>query len=232
MRGVEKVSFLRDAGWSGASPHYLILHQFVLGLEATRVLEFGSGGSTAAILAALEETHGVLDVIDVPDSWTPETKDRFASLGFGANEVRRHEREGRLRWHYGQSDDVRRNDIALSLHAGYDLVFHDGSHDSRVARDDILFALGFLKQFGLVLIHDTQHPVHGAAMRNAVAEAVDIAGKPAMGGHSMTTLPFGYGLTIIRREGASLFGSVAPTRSKCGSETRTEPHEFVYPVIV
>ena len=73
-------------------------------------------------------------------------------------------------------------------------VSHDGAHDEETVRDDLLRLVPKMRRFGVITLHDTQHPTLGQGMMRAVS---DVIGRGKL---SAVTLPFYNGLTIIRVE--------------------------------
>lgn len=165
---------------TGFCRHYMFLYSIVLGLEAQNVLEFGSGFSTTSILKALELTGGRLTTleqrpIDQQDSWFTQ-----ATL-----------EDNKDRWSYIQGDSLLT--VPIHPHRPYDLILHDGSHTGSVVTTDINNVLPYLKKGGILLVHDTTHPELGEEMTHAI-KASNISSKR----HEILTLPYGYGLTLIR----------------------------------
>jgi len=77
--------------------------------------------------------------------------------------------------------------------AGFDVVFHDGAHDYPTVKKDIQHIVSKMKQNGILLVHDTEHPMkYGNEMMQAVKSALRWCR------YEMVTLPYGYGLSIIR----------------------------------
>ena len=72
----------------------------------------------------------------------------------------------------------------------FDLVLHDGSHEKDVVEQDLKNIIPLMKQDALLLVHDTEHKDF------QLKEAVENALKYTE--HERITLPYGYGLTIIR----------------------------------
>ena len=85
------------------------------------------------------------------------------------------------------------NDNSLNifpLKETFDLVLHDGSHEKHIVEQDLRNIIPLMKQDALLLVHDTEHKSF------RLGEAVDNALKNI--DHEKVTLPYGYGLTIIR----------------------------------
>ena len=76
----------------------------------------------------------------------------------------------------------------------YDVVLHDGSHTGTEVTQDLNNIAPYVKSGGLVLVHDTAHYDLGSEMRRGVFNS-DLIKKYK---HDGSTLPYGYGLTIIR----------------------------------
>jgi predicted O-methyltransferase YrrM len=177
---------------SGFSRHYLTLYSMVLGLEAKRVFEFGAGFSTPTFLAALEKTGGHLTTCDV------------RALSDTGNDVSMLETH-KARWTYLQGDS--REKVKEVQKEIFDLVLHDGSHEWRVVWRDLVAILPRIKQNGLLLIHDTEHvPTY----RLKLAVFLALLFVP----HEKVTLPYGYGLTIVRILGNGQNGAIETTWEK------------------
>lgn len=222
----------------GLGPHYLTIWSMVVGLEARHTWEFGAGGSTAVILDALESMTSE-DPSGVPGAGGPpegaggplrhhgscstdpaayvQDRNHFA-VPPGAHWTH----------HQGLSERVTEavgGGISDWPSPPFDFVLHDGSHTEEVVAEDLLWALGHLRQFGLCVVHDTQHSVHGPTMRAGVRKALWKLSADDAIGFSHTTLPYSFGLTILRRETPWANGEagLVPQRGKVGSSARTEP---------
>lgn len=188
----------------GLAPHYLTIYSIARGLGARQVLEFGAGMSTRVLLDALDthakELPARLDTIS-----TDPIEAIIAKHGLPL---------GRTAWHHhrGLSRDVLPGLVALPL----DLILHDGAHDAETVATDLATALPKLRRYGLALIHDTQHSNCGVAMRQAVRAAREEVRCSAV------TLPYGFGLTILRRED----GEGAPIDATHADKV-TSPHRTV-----
>ncbi len=177
---------------SGFSRHYLTLYSIILGMEAKNVLELGAGFSTQTILEALKHTDGKLITCDVrnlqdtgnPESLTTDFKDS---------------------WVYLQGDT--RATLKTLASERFDVVLHDGSHEWRVVYKDLRTILPLIKHNGILLVHDTEHiPTY----RLKMAVRLALIGYR----HEIVTLPYGYGLTLIRMLGNKKNGSVTTTWEK------------------
>lgn len=164
----------------GMALHYMTLYAIVLGMEAQSTLEFGAGVSTSVFLSAHRITGGVHQSIS--------TERRDAVVG-----IQKHD-DAPDRWihHQGTSSDVLPS--ALAQTSWIDVVLHDGSHATDVVEADLRAVLPQVAQYGLILVHDTQHSYVGPAMRQAVGRIIHDFDL------SHVTLPYGFGLTILRNE--------------------------------
>ena len=187
MQFADVVRFHHE-GSTGFSRHYLTLYSIVLGLEAQSVYEFGAGRSSQVILTALQHTGGRLISCDQREL-----------SGTGLNTALITEAGGQ--WQYVQGDSLDHVPI-LPKDLAFDLVLHDGSHARDIVTKDLRNILPHMKQDGLILVHDTAHHDKGDNLSPAVIDA--------MGGvqHSRVTLPYGYGLTIVRIEQDFGHGSI------------------------
>lgn len=197
---IQDILAAHHANTTGMAMHYLTLYSMVYGIEAKKVFEFGSGYSTLAILEGLQEQKGHLYSCDVRPRETacPYVK----------------ESNGWTFLHKKSSDA--KNDITQN--APYDLVFHDGSHSLDQVHEDLTNIVKRIKLYGLLLVHDTQHSSLGEEMRMAVRSALQYIR------HSSVTLPYGYGLTIIRIEEIFGNGEIQVSRKKTDSQGITIPY--------
>ena len=78
-------------------------------------------------------------------------------------------------------------------HSLYEVVLHDGSHTPHEVRKDINNILPYMKKGAVLITHDTEHPSLGEGMVHGVKYS-DIQNYK----HETLTLPYGYGLTLIR----------------------------------
>lgn len=181
---------------TGLSLHYPFLYALVVGLGARRTLEFGAGGSTRVILDAGSSEHV---------SVSTETKEQIAARGDIDPSC--------ARWRHLQATlgDTGRKPLP---DGPFDLVLHDGSHAADVVAADIAWAWPRLKRFGLLLVHDTLHSYCGAQVRAGLECGLGNARA------SRLTLPYGYGLTIVRREDGDV--EVKPAKAKATSPHLTE----------
>ena len=190
----------------GFQLHYHFLYEVVFGLETKRALELGTGRSTRVILDALESTGGHLTTC------APRFDFEKLLAGYQDNP----------QWRYIEalSDDglplLTDEDI-------FDFVLHDGSHFQAEVTRDLKAIVPRMRQFGIILVHDTQHHKLGQGMAAAVTDG--LSGVK----HSHTTLPYGFGLTIIRIEEDLGHGAVELTRVKRKSGSRSAPRALVQP---
>ena len=166
---------------TGLTRHYLTLYSIILGMESKNVFEFGAGFSTQSMIEALKLTGGKLTSVDMR---TVESRTDFP-FNF--------ENDNKDIWsfHNGNSLDVV---PTLDHNKCYDVVLHDGSHTGSEVTKDLDNIVPYVKTGGLVLIHDTTHYDLGPEMRRGVANSKLIKEYK----HDGSTLPYGYGLTIIR----------------------------------
>ncbi len=177
---------LAHATNGGFCRHYLTLYALTLGLEPENVFEFGAGSSSKVILSALEHGKGHLYSCD--------------PRGFSRIEGVQHPQ---WTFHHGTGQSVI---STLGDHRAFDLVLHDGSHEADEVTKDIRGILPYMKQDGILLLHDTIHTKFGLMA----------AGEKALEGwpHEKVTLPYGYGLTMVRNLKDTGRGKVSPTWKK------------------
>ena len=177
-------------------------------MEAKAVFEFGSGVSTRVLLDALQRTGGSLI------SCSTEGRSQVCGGLLFENPRWLHmpvTSDVALRRLRGEDPGVTR----VSFEP-FDLVLHDGSHAANTVSQDLAMIAPLVKQYGLILIHDTQHSYVGPQVREGL-----LTGLRGVE-YSLTTLPYGFGLTIVRIEGNAENGQVQITRGKVGSPHRTE----------
>ena len=151
----------------------------VLGMEAQSVFEFGCGFSSKAILQALELTGGSLISCDLRT---------IEDTGNSREDLEKH----KSNWHYIRDNSL---NLVKTINSNvFDFVLHDGSHESSVVEQDLKNILPRMKKDSLLVVHDTEHPT----IDYRLTPAVEAALKPYE--HSKVTLPYGYGLTVIRIE--------------------------------
>jgi predicted O-methyltransferase YrrM len=180
----------------GLALHYPLLHAAVVGLGARSTFEFGAGGSTRVILEALDPDGSHHSV-------STESREAISN---------RHGMRPDPRWlHWmGRSEEV-----AFNSDARFDLVLHDGAHDAATVAHDIARIWPKLRRYGLLLVHDSQHSYVGAEVRAGLHAGLRAAR------FTSTTLPYGFGLTIVRREDGD--APISPARPKATSPHLTVP---------
>lgn len=159
---------------SGFSRHYLTLYAIALGLETKKVFEFGAGFSSKVLLEALKKTDGQLI-----------TNDMRSIVDTGNSEQ---DLKDNPHWKYLQGSSL--EVLKQEKTTGFDMVLHDGSHEWRVVYKDLRKIIPRMKKDGIILVHDTIHKSFRLGM------AVKLALLFVR--HEKVTLPYGYGLTIIR----------------------------------
>ncbi len=175
----------------GFSLHYLMLFSIIIGMEAKKVFEFGCGFSSKTILSALQITDGHLTTCDQ----RPINK-----TGNNENDLNFYKK----RWKYIEGKSA---DKLKEVKGPFEVVLHDGAHDLLTVARDIWKIKKHIKQNGLLLVHDTNHPKL-YTMKLAVTLGL-IFTK-----HEKVTLPYGCGLTIIRIKGNKKIGKVKLTWKK------------------
>ena len=175
IKNFEEIIKKHHGSSSGFSRHYLTLYSIVLGLETKNAFEFGSGFSSKVILEALKETGGKLTTNDA------------RSIKETGNDPRDLE-ENKDRWTYLQSSS--KEALEKMKSEVFDFVLHDGSHEWKVVKKDLQTIIPRMKKDGIILVHDTAHTNF----------KLNMAVKMALFWykHEKVTLPYGYGLTIIR----------------------------------
>lgn len=174
---------------AGFRQHYLTLYSIIYGMEPDVVLEEGSGYSTWVILCALEALNkGTLTSIDknlrlhTLDRYSPNLPSLLPRLT------------------YIQANFKDTHIVDLTSKGVYDVFLQDGSHDETDVAEDVRRIMPRMRKNGLILVHDTMGILAGKNvckhLNNKYFEAA--------------TLPYGYGLTIIRVLKDYGHGSISP----------------------
>ncbi len=181
---------------SSLNTHYLTIYSLAIGLQSQRVFEFGAGNSSRVLLRAMEITHGRLtscDIVDPRAAWPPS---EYTGTGIDRN------------WQFLKMTSSQA--LAHVLNDVFDLVLHDGSHESDEVAEDIAGILPRMKRFGVLLVHDVEQAVLGPQVRRGLMEGIRRTGLSV----SMTSLPFSDGLAVIRVESHTGRGEVRTTWCK------------------
>ncbi len=162
---------------SGFTRHYAFLLGLIRGIQPEKVLELGCGFSSIVIAEALRSYGGHFTTIDMRD---------INDTGNSEADLERYKNV----WTYlrGDSQEV----LRTLPETGLDLVLHDGAHDWKTVLKDLRLIAPKMKKNGVLLVHDTLHPKLGRGMRLAVR--LGLLFTP----HEKVTLPYGYGLTLVR----------------------------------
>ncbi len=176
------------SGGGSFAKHLLTLYSLAVGVNAKVIADIGIGSTTRALLKAVEETKG-----------------RVYSCDF---DRRRYSRLFEIypktkRWRLSL---IKSLEFIEALPDGIDFVCHDGAHDAETVKADLEALIPKVKQFGIIVVHDTQH----VDFRDDLTAVVrDLSERFPL---TTVTLPYSCGLTIIRVE-----------RSNCGAITQTGP---------
>jgi len=164
----------KKARQTGFMKHYLTLFSIVEGLESKNTFEFGTGISTKVIIDALRITNGKhisCDVRDIKDTG-------LSQLYLEQNEDI---------WTYLQQDS--RTVDFEKLGCEFDLVLHDGSHVSEIVEKDLFNILPFIKNNGMILLHDT---IFEPKLEEIIKYTLNLWDAEIL------TLPYSNGLTILK----------------------------------
>ena len=180
------------------SKHLLAIYSLAIGCSARMMAEIGIGTSTRALLAAAQTTNGRL----YSCSTQPERHEELLNL-YPVTK----------RWRLSLAAPLK---FATSLPEPLDFVLHRDATDSNSLEMVLDALLPRMRQFGIIVIHDTQHPHQGRALSEGVRR---IASR-----HEITsvTLPYSGGLTVVRVEESAQPPIVPAGRFK-GSRLITEP---------
>lgn len=172
-------------GGGSFSKHLLTIYGLAIGVNARFLVDIGIGATTRALLAAATVTRGRVYSCDFD-------RKRYADL-LKLYPVSK-------QWRLSLTDS---GSFIRQLPDGLDFVSHDGAHDPITVREDIAKLIPKVKQFGIITVHDTQHPQFGPGL----AQTLD--GLSQRFPVTSITLPFSCGLTIMRIE-RSKWGSISP----------------------
>ena len=161
----------------GFTLHYMTLYSIIYGMEAKSVFEFGCGHSSSVILSALKHTGGKL---------TTNDKRNIENTGNKPEMIE----ENKNNWRYLQkfSEEALKHDIKGQK---FDVVLHDGAHEPQIVMRDIRKIVRHMKQGAILLVHDTNHKSFPH-----LPLAVRLGLFPYR--YEKVTLPYGFGLTVIR----------------------------------
>lgn len=163
---------------TGFALHYMFLYSLIQGLECKNVFEFGSGFSTHIILKLFENTSNKLTSCDITHFNKNKNITEFTT------------KSNNWCFYHGNSTKI----FDSIEHDQYDLILHDGSHIGSEVLIDLNNIYPYLKNNGILLVHDTLHPSLG----KHINEVVEIFKKDKE--LESCTLPYGYGLTVIRNQ--------------------------------
>jgi predicted O-methyltransferase YrrM len=189
------------AAESSLNKHYWTLFSIAYGLQAQSVFEFGAGGSSAVLLAALDLTGGRLISCDTEP--LESLSARIPQLGEAA-------RSAHWTFRNTPSSQALRE---LGTEA-FELVLHDGSHEPDQVEADIAGILPRLKRYGILLVHDVEQFALGPKVRRGLVAGIRRSRLRV----SMTSLPYSDGLAIVRMEDDTGRGQVSSRW--CKSTTR------------
>ena len=182
---------------TGFMKHYYTLYSIVEGLEAKETFEFGTGKSTEVILSAQWDIEGAhhtsCDVRELQDTgivWGSGNIVTSCSVG-------------------NKYDFLQGDSRVIKIPEGpFDFVLHDGSHVPGIVLLDVKKIVKRMKKNSILLVHDTNNTKYKPSLETIVERALrDVY-------YESVTLPYGYGLTIIKILSDFGNGIVTPTWSK------------------
>jgi hypothetical protein len=156
------------------SKHLLTVYSLAIGLNAKTILDLGIGSTTKALRLAAAKTGGTVFSCDMDKArygYLSEYENEHWKMFFGASEA-----------------------FLKQVEAPIDFAMHDAAHDYYQVKLDLELLLPKMRTFGVICLHDTQQTELGHEMLRAIKSAtVDWE-------ISITNLPFGCGLAILRVE--------------------------------
>lgn len=176
----------------GLALHYPLIYAATVGIVKANTFEFGAGGSTRVFLEAQTISGGA------HHSVSTDSFEDISEIVYGSGiETASHN------WHHQQltlSEENRsyldRPDPELP-NARFDIALHDGAHDAETVKGDIAWIWPKIKIGGLLLVHDVEHELCGEAVRSGLNAGL----RSAEASFSITYLPYGFGLAVVRKEG-------------------------------
>lgn len=123
--------------WPGIQPFADLLIGLTMATKAKLVFEIGTGGlwSTQCFLHGLEKTDGRIISCDTVKRFKDFSHPRFQFINKSSNEIARNWKDA------------------------IDILFIDGNHREESIRKDYELFSPFVKQGGLIIFHDTSHPL-------------------------------------------------------------------------
>jgi predicted O-methyltransferase YrrM len=181
------LSWFNDA--YSTSGHLLTLYSLARGLKAQNILEVGFGRSSFVLMRAAAENHGYLCACDRRDFRYLLTAEERRVTTYVCKKVE-------AIWKGGYN--------------GFDLAFLDYFSSKTCSRafcaDELHQCIARMRQNGVIAVHDTLQQYEG--IHGAIAE---ILKRPDVEG---VTLPFGYGLTLLRCLAPSSHGAICDSFRK------------------
>lgn len=106
-----------------------------------------------------------------------------------------------LRWYQGSSKDFFEKIMRHLATMKFDLVFIDGDHNHEASLNDFEMVLPFVKQGGIILLHDTYPPDERFLSKSYCNDSYKTAQyiKDYYSEYEFVTLPFSYGISIFRK---------------------------------
>lgn len=165
--------------------HEFFLYSLVRGIKPNRILEIGmrTGISTMAMVQALSDGGITCDyhVCDIDN----ECGQVIAGLPIP------------ISFHHMPSDELAK----VWVDGTIDIFMIDGCHEYSQVRKDFFHFLPYVSVGGFILFHDTnpsEQDKHPGACWDAYRILGDIRDIAAIGALEYVTLPYSYGLTVVR----------------------------------
>lgn len=160
--------------------HPLVLYSLVRFLPATKVVEIGvdDGSTTRPLLVGVRATDGHLWSVDPAPCYAAQEMVAGSELG-----------------HLWTFENVRSQEFAPRAPHDLDLVFIDGDHSYEGVKSDWLLYEPLVRAGGLVLFHDKMNTREFPGIARLIDEEI----RPYWERWECVTLPYGWGLTIVRK---------------------------------
>jgi hypothetical protein len=192
MLDIIKRMYKNETRKTGFFKHYNTLFAIVEGLEARNTFEFGTGVTTEVIIAAQQNLQNSMHTSCDPRNYinTGMSPDAW-NTWHGS------------RWTYIQGNSEDNYD---KITGSYDFVLHDGSHIPEIVYMDLIKILPNMKNNSILLLHDTENQEFGITLKTSLNKALTNLNIK----NEQITLPYSYGLTIVRILEGKLQETVKP----------------------
>ncbi len=184
-----------------SSKHLLTLYSVARGLHAKTMVEIGFGRSSFILARAAAENNGTLlscDVRDFSYLFTPQEKEVTKFI-------------------HGKSDEVWKSVSRQGIDFAFLDYFSSPALDKGFVNHEINTCLSVLKENGVIAVHDTI--VDKYKLKNTFSKFKTKAGVMHNNKIEVLSLPFNYGLGLIRKLDPSPYGAIGDIYLKKREQT-------------